>query len=89
MDSPMRCKSGLTLMQTVKESTMEIQFKTHEQTRIAELLWNCETEREVNVVLRAFGIDAYIVREMMVAATYDEVEETTLAERVLVDIMSK
>jgi hypothetical protein len=68
---------------------MEIQFKTHEQTQIAELLWNCETDREVNVVLRTFGLNAYIVREMIVAATFDQIAETTLAERVLVDIMAK
>lgn len=68
---------------------MEILFKTHEQTVIAELLWNCETEREVKVVLKTFGIEAYIVREMMIAATIDQVEETNLAERVLIDIMSK
>jgi len=68
---------------------MEIQFKTHQQTQIADLLWNCETEREVNVVLKTFGLDGYIVREMLVAATFDQVEETTLAERVLVDIMRK
>jgi hypothetical protein len=29
------------------------------------------------------------VRDMLIAATYDEYEETNLAERVLVDIMSK
>jgi len=68
---------------------MEIQFKNHEQTRIAELLWNCETDPEVNVVLRTFGLEAYIVREMIVAATFDQISETTLAERVLVDIMAK
>jgi hypothetical protein len=68
---------------------MEILFKTHEQTVIAELLWNCETEREVNVVLKTFGLEAYIVREMMIAASFDQVEETHLAERVLIDIMSK
>lgn len=68
---------------------MEITFKTHEQTVIAELLWNCETDREVNVVLKTFGQEAYIVREMIIAATFDQVEETHLAERVLIDIMSK
>ena len=68
---------------------IELQLKTHEQTVIADLLWNCETDREVNVVLKTFGIEAYIVRELMIAATFDQVEETHLAERVLVDIMSK
>jgi len=68
---------------------MEIQFKTHQQTQIADLLWNCESDREVNVVLKTFGLDAYIVREMIVAATFDQIDETHLAERVLVDVMRK
>jgi len=35
------------------------------------------------VLLRAFGLEAYIVREMMVAATYDEVEDVAFAQQVL------
>lgn len=62
---------------------IEITFKTHEQTRIAELLWNCETNREVDVVLKTFGLDAYIVREMMIAATFDQVEDVAFAQQVL------
>ena len=62
---------------------MEIQFRTAEQRRIADLMWACQTNEEVNVLLRAFGLEAYIVREMMVAATYDEVEDVALAQQVL------
>ena len=62
---------------------LEITFNTHEQTVIAELLWNCESEREVNVVLKTFGLEAYIVREMMVAATFDQVEDVALAQHFL------
>ena len=37
---------------------MEIQFKTNEQKRIADLMWACQTNEEVNVLLRAFGLEA-------------------------------
>lgn len=62
---------------------MEIQFRTDEQKRIADLLWSCQTTQEVNVVLRAFGIEAYIVREMMIAASFDDVEDVAFAQQVL------
>jgi hypothetical protein len=62
---------------------MEIQFKTVEQRRIADLLWACQSQAEVNVILRAFGLQAYIVKEMMIAATYDDVEDVALAQQVL------
>ena len=62
---------------------MDIQFKTAEQARIADLMWACQTNEEVNVLLRAFGVEAYIVREMMIAATYDEVEDVAFAQQVL------
>ena len=62
---------------------MEIQFKTDEQKRIADLLWACQSQAEVNVVLRAFGLEAYIVKEMIIAATYDDVEDVALAQQVL------
>ena len=62
---------------------MDIQFKTHQQTVIADLLWNCETDREVNVVLRIFGLDAYIVKEMMLAEVYDDVDDVALAQHYL------
>jgi hypothetical protein len=62
---------------------MEIQFRTAEQRRIADLLWSCETNKEVDVVLRAFGLEAYVVREMLVAATFDDIVEVDLAQAVL------
>jgi hypothetical protein len=62
---------------------MDIQFKTAEQARIADLLWSCQSQAEVNVVLRAFGLQGYIVKEMILAATYDEVEDVALAQHYL------
>jgi hypothetical protein len=62
---------------------MEIQFRTAEQRRIADLMWACETNQEVNVLLRAFGVEAYVVREMLIAATFDDIVEVDLAEQLL------
>ena len=62
---------------------MEIQFKTTEQKRIADLLWSCQSQAEVNVVLRIYGLQAYVVKEMMIAATYDDIEDVALAQQVL------
>jgi predicted DNA-binding protein len=62
---------------------VEIQFRTTEQRRIADLMWACQSNEEVNVLLRAFGVEAYVVREMLIAATYDEVEDVAFAQQVL------
>jgi hypothetical protein len=62
---------------------MDIEFKTAEQRRIADLLWACQSQEEVNVVLRAFGLQAYIVKEMIIAATYDNVDDVALAQHCL------
>ena len=62
---------------------IQIKFKTDEQRRIADLLWSCHSQAEVNVVLRAFGVEGYIVKEMILAATYDEVEDVALAQHYL------
>ena len=64
---------------------IEIKFKTDEQRRIADLLWSCQSQAEVNVVLRAFGVEGYIVKEMILAATYDDLanEDVALAQHYL------
>lgn len=62
---------------------LEIQFRTAEQRRIADLMWECQTNDEVNVLLRTFGVEAYIVREMLIAATYDETDSVETAKEYL------
>lgn len=51
--------------------------------RIVDLLWSCQSQEEVNVVLRVFGIDAYIVKEMMLAEVYDDIDDIELAQHYL------
>jgi hypothetical protein len=56
---------------------------TAEQKRIVDLMWACQSQAEVNVLLRVFGIDAYIVREMMLAEVYDGIDDVALAQHYL------
>ena len=62
---------------------MELQLQNAEQHRIADLLWVAQSQREVDAVLRAFGHNAYVVYNMMIAATFDQVDDTNLAEQAL------
>ncbi len=66
-----------------------VQFKTLRQRLIADLLWQAPTVNEMNAIVTAAGVDGIIARDMLIAATFDQHEETHLAERVLIDIMSK
>lgn len=56
---------------------------TFVQVHIADLLWKCETTQQVDAAILLFGSDAVVVRDMIIAAQLDEVQETRLAERVL------
>jgi hypothetical protein len=62
---------------------MDIQFATQRQVEIADLLWVAEDEAEVAAVIRKFGKDAVVVREMMIAAAMDEIDDTELASEVI------
>jgi hypothetical protein len=62
---------------------MDIQFATQRQVEIADLLWVAEDEAEVAAVIRKFGKDAVVVREMMIAAAMDEIDDTELAAEFL------
>lgn len=62
---------------------MELQLQTAAQHKIADLLWVAETQDEVNSILRVFGHDARVVYELMIAATFDDVEDTSQALAIL------
>lgn len=59
---------------------------SHKQKHCAELLWQCQTEDQVSSIVRLYGVDAIIVRELIVAATLDEIDDTCVAEVVLKEI---
>jgi len=68
---------------------MELQLQNAAQHKIADLLWVAETQQEVNSILRVFGHDAYVVYNMMVAATFDQIENVQDAERVIKALVDK
>ena len=53
------------------------------QKRIVDLLWSCQSQEEVNVILRTYGLQAYIVKEMMLAEVYDDIDDVALAQHYL------
>ena len=62
---------------------MELKLQNPDQIKIADLLWVAETQEEVNVILKVFGHDARVVYELMTAATFDQIEDTPDADRVI------
>ena len=68
---------------------MELQLQNAAQHKIADLLWVAETQQEVNSILRVFGHDAYVVYHMMIAATFDDIENVQDAERVIKALVDK
>lgn len=68
---------------------MELQLQNPAQHKIADLLWVAQSQDEVNAILRVFGHDARVVYEMMIAATFDEVDNTHDAQRVIQQLLDK
>ena len=62
---------------------LNIQFQHAYQVKIADLLWNAQDQTSVNVILKTFGKEGYVVHQMMIAAAMDEITETDLAISVL------
>lgn len=62
---------------------MELQLATQRQHHIANLLWKAKDIAEVRVILASHGSDAQVVYHMMMAAVFDQIDDTDLAEEVL------
>ena len=60
------------------------------QQDLAETLWDCQTEGEVQAVIDEFGRPARTVYELMVAAHYDEqvqtADDVAMAQQVIDDL---
>ena len=52
---------------------------TDRQRQCADLLWQSQTKRQVDVIVELFGVDAIIVRDLIVASTLDEIDDTEVA----------
>jgi hypothetical protein len=66
---------------------------SQQQVQIAEMLWKCNSLGDVDRLVRnmppAYRQDAVLVKELLIAAGLDDVQETELAERALVDIFGR
>lgn len=66
-----------------KNSTIKIDGLSDLQRRIATILWECETQAQVDAVCVLLGHQALVVKEMIIAATLDTVDDVGIAQRVL------
>jgi hypothetical protein len=62
---------------------MELKLQSKIQCQIADLLWEAQSFEEVDKIIRVFGHDARVVYNMMMAATYDQIDNTHDADRVI------
>ena len=66
---------------------------TAQQMQIAEMLWKCNSLEDVDRLVRnmppSYRQDAVLVKELLIAAGLDDVQETELAQRALVDIFGR
>jgi hypothetical protein len=63
---------------------IELHGLTKRQRILADTLWHkCQSQKEVDYVLKTFGVDARIVYEMMIAHTMDQYMHTDEAAEVL------
>jgi hypothetical protein len=66
---------------------------SQQQVQIAEMLWKCNSLGDVDRLVRnmppSYRQDAVLVKELLIAAGLDDVQETELAERALVDIFGR
>jgi hypothetical protein len=66
---------------------MEIHGLTQFQQDLADTLWDCQDENEVQAVIDEFGNPAFTVYQLMIAAHYDDeiqgYEDIDLAKEVL------
>lgn len=62
---------------------MEIRFANAAQCKIADLIWEAQSREDVDKIIRVFGHDARVVYNMIVAASFDQVDSIDEAEAVL------
>lgn len=67
--------------------TIQVEGFTKKQRVLADIIWACETEDQVMTFINSLPkkdrVEAYIVMQMIVHATFDQFMETDLAEKAL------
>ena len=66
---------------------MEIQGLSDRQIQIANIMWSCQSQAQVDACVTIWGHDALVVKEMLIAGSMDEINSVDIAERFLADIM--
>ena len=70
---------------------MEIHGLTQFQQDLADTLWDCENENEVQAVIDEFGNPAFTVYQLMIAAHYDDeiqsYNDVELAQQVIDNLL--
>ena len=63
---------------------------TKNQRILADAFWHsCQTQSDVDAVLRTFGKDARTVYELIIAHSMDQIMDTDLAEIVIDKVKSR
>jgi hypothetical protein len=69
--------------------TITLQGLTKQQYQLAELLWNCESQQDVEQLKRSLPAahkrDAETIHQLMIAAVIDDYEDITEDVRSLID----
>jgi hypothetical protein len=70
-----------------KQMTIQIEGFTKKQSKLADIIWACETQEQVTNFIASLPkpdrIEAQIVLQMIVHATFDQSMDTSLANEVL------
>jgi hypothetical protein len=69
---------------------MELHGLTQFQQDLADTLWDCETQGQVQAVINEYGNPAFTVYQLLIAAHYDAAVQTdqdvALAQQVIDDL---
>ena len=69
--------------------TITLQGLTRQQYQIADLLWGCDTQAQVQAMIaampQAYRQDAETIYELMIAAVMDQHEEITEDVQAIID----
>lgn len=69
--------------------TIQLQGLTPQQYQLAELLWNCESQQQVDLLKRSLPDshkrDAETIHQLMIAAVFDDYEDITDDVRSLIE----
>jgi hypothetical protein len=69
--------------------TIELHGLTKQQYQLAELLWNCESQQDVEQLKQSLPAshrrDAETIHQLMIAAVFDDYDDITDDVRSLID----